>query len=301
MSMTRQCAGPVQPRGLDLPAGTVEYTMSRRCPSGGYCFYRLDEPNAGDTCFALGILSLLGERDADEKTVRFLQDLQYPDGSYPSLSCALFAGWALRMLHAEALYDPSGYILRSLPCPDPQTQVIDSLSPFEPLRAWAALADLYGVELPPESGKEVTATVLSFRSETGGFGVPAPTLQDTRMAAEILAFLGHGCDDPGMVSFMDACGDPEFGFLGRPGSKPAFLEQVHAGLRLSLLLGVAPRHIDACREFFWRCTHPSGGFARSVFGGSPTLEYTARAVESLAILTGFFRGRRDYSFPAPYM
>ncbi|MDH7510079.1 MAG: prenyltransferase/squalene oxidase repeat-containing protein [Methanolinea sp.] len=299
--MTQQGGGPVPAGGLDIPAGTVEYARSRRCPSGGYCFYRLDEPNAGDTCFALGILSLMGQRDADEKTVRFLQDLQYPDGSYASLSCALFAGWALRMLRAEPLHDPSEYILRSLPRPDPRTKVVDSLSLFEPLRAWTALADLYGVELPTGSREEVTATVLSFRSETGGFGAPGPTLQDTRMAAEILASLGHGCDDPATVSFVDACGDPEFGFLGRPGSKPAFLEQVHAGLRLSFLLGEAPRHAGACRDFVRRCAHPSGGFARSVFGGSPTLEYTARAVESLAILAGFSRGRRDYSFPAPYM
>lgn len=301
MSMTWQGAGPVPARVPDLPSGTVEYVRSRRCPSGGYCFYRLDEPNAGDTCFALGILSFLGEMDADEKTIRFLQNLQYPDGSYPSLSCALFAGWALRMLHAEPFHDPSGYILRSLPRPDPRTRVIDSLSLFEPLRAWAALADLYGVKIPPDSGEAVTATVLSFRSEMGGFGVPVPTLQDTRIALEILAFLGQGCNDGGTVSFMNACGDPEFGFLGRPGSKPAFLEQVHAGLRLALLLGVAPRHIDACREFVRECGHPSGGFVRSVFGGSPTLEYTARAVESLAILAGFSRGRRNYSFPAPYM
>jgi len=299
--MTCHTAGPVLARGLAFLAGTVEYVRSRRCPSGGYCFYRLDEPNAGDTCFALGVLSLLGETDADEKTVRFLQGLQYPDGSYASLSCALFAGWGLLMLGAEPLRDPSGYIIRSLPRPDPQTQVVDSLSPFEPLRAWAALADLYGVELTHAVREEVTATVLSFRSGTGGFGAPNPTLQDTRMAAEILSFLGQGCDLHETVPFVEACGDPEFGFLGRPGSKPAFLEQVHAGLRLSLLLGVAPRNISACRVFVQRCAHPSGGFVRSVFGGSPTLEFTARAVESLAILAGFPGGRRDYPFPAPYM
>jgi hypothetical protein len=280
----------------------VEYVRARRCPSGGYCFYRLDEPNAGDTCFALGILSLMGENETDEKTVRFLQGLQYPDGSYASLSCALYAGAALRMLGAEPLHDPRGLILRFLPRPNPRTQVVDSLSLFEPLRTWAALTDLYEVELPRESREEVTAIILSFRSENGGFGYPTSTLQDTRMAAEILAFLGHdGYDDPGTVSFMDACGDPEYGFVGRPDSKPAFLEQVHAGLRLSLLLGQAPRYVDTCRDFVRRCAHPSGGFARSVFSGSPTLEFTARAVEALAILARHAWGRRDYSFPAPYM
>ena len=38
---------------------TIRYISERRCASGGYCFYRLDEPNAADTLYALASLALL--------------------------------------------------------------------------------------------------------------------------------------------------------------------------------------------------------------------------------------------------
>ncbi|MDH7594200.1 MAG: hypothetical protein QHG99_07615 [Methanomicrobiales archaeon] len=47
----------------------LEYVKGCRCGSGGYCFYRLDEPNAADTYHALFTMVLLGEDVRDEKTV----------------------------------------------------------------------------------------------------------------------------------------------------------------------------------------------------------------------------------------
>ena len=38
---------------------TIRYISERQCASGGYCFYRLDEPNAADTLYALASLALL--------------------------------------------------------------------------------------------------------------------------------------------------------------------------------------------------------------------------------------------------
>ncbi|MEM2124062.1 MAG: hypothetical protein QXL43_01850, partial [Methanolinea sp.] len=86
--------GTAVARGGEAPAilaRAAGYARERRCPSGGYCFFRLDEPNAADTCFALHVLSLAGEIPGDHETVRFLHELQAPDGSYPSLAAALYA------------------------------------------------------------------------------------------------------------------------------------------------------------------------------------------------------------------
>ena len=63
---------------------------------GGYCFYRVpkwgvDEANAPDTLAALESLRLLGIAPPDaDATVRWLQDLQQADGSYPTR----VIGWA---------------------------------------------------------------------------------------------------------------------------------------------------------------------------------------------------------------
>lgn len=269
-----------------LHPNIVQYVQERRCPSGGYCFYRLDEPNAGDTFHALQVLSLLGEKVRDEETVAFLQGLQQPDGSYSSHAAALFAGRGLRLLGEAPLSDVTPFISCSIPCICPETQVIESFSLFEPLYTWLSLFLLHSIPFPEEWNAQITRTILRFRGEAGGFGSPSGTLQDTWQASEILVVLGYPRENLGINRFVWSCEDPEFGYLGRPGSRPPYLEHLYAGLRLSALLGTAPRYAGACRAFIDQCAHHSGGFVRSVFGGSPTLEFTAQAVESLAILEG---------------
>lgn len=264
----------------------LQYVHERRCPSGGYCFYRLDEPNAGDTFYALQVLSLLGQEVRDEETAAFLQGLQEPDGSYPSHAAALFAGRALQLLGKSPRYEITPFITRGIPRISPGTRVIESRSLFEPLYTWISLFLLHKFPFPGEWNAQITRTILQFQAETGGFGSPTGTLQDTWQAAEILVVLGYPRENLGINRFMWSSEDPEFGYLGRPGSRPPYLEHLYAGLRLSALLGTDPRYAGACRAFIDQCAHHSGGFVRSVFGGSPTLEFTALAVESLAILEG---------------
>lgn len=264
----------------------VQYVKERRCRSGGYCFYRLDEPNASDTFHALQVLSLLGEKVHDEETVTFLQGLQQSEGSYSSHAAALFAGRGLQLLGEAPLYDITSFISRCIPCISPETQVIESLSLFEPLYTWISLFLLHHIPFPEEWNAQITRTILRFQGVRGGFGSPSGTLLDTWQAAEILVVLGYPRENLGISRFIWSCEDPEYGYVRRQGSKPAYLEDVYAGLRLSALLGTAPRYAGSCRAFIDQCAHHSGGFVRSVFGGSPTLEFTARAVESLAILEG---------------
>lgn len=38
----------------------LHYVMERKCEGGGFCFYRLEEPNCSDTYYALSILNFLG-------------------------------------------------------------------------------------------------------------------------------------------------------------------------------------------------------------------------------------------------
>lgn len=263
------------------------YIWACRCPSGGFCFYMLDEPNAADTFYAIHALSLLGGRVDDPETAAFLQSLQAPDGSYASYAAALHAGWALSLLGASPLRDPAWFVSRGVPEITPDSRVTESFSLFEPLHTWVALFDLYQLGIPLEWRDRILEIVLGYENPEGGFGYPASTLLDTLHATEILLTLGHRKGGTGIIRFLHACEDPEFGFLARPGSRPPYLEHIHAGLRLSSRLGVVPSHAEACRAFLRRCAHHLGGFARSVHGGIRTLEFTACALESLAILDGW--------------
>lgn len=284
--MTPDTSCQIPPVTTPFHPNIVQYVQERRCPSGGYCFYRLDEPNAGDTFHALQILSLLGEKVHDDETAAFLQGLQEPDGSYPSYAAALFAGRGLHLLGKSPRYEVTPFISRGIPCISPDTQVIESFSLFEPLFTWLSLFMLFRVPLPEKWSDQITTTILRLQVESGGFGSLKATLQDTWQASEVLVMLRYPKENLGISRFIWSCEDPEFGFLGKPGSRPPYLEHLYAGLRLSALQGHAPHYAGACRAFIERCAHQSGGFVRSVFGGSPTLEFTARAVESLAILEG---------------
>ena len=55
---------------------TINYVTRCRCVEGGFCFYRLEEPNASDTYYALSILNLLGIDIEDDDTVFYLKNLQ---------------------------------------------------------------------------------------------------------------------------------------------------------------------------------------------------------------------------------
>lgn len=284
--MTRVTGSQVIPVDPLRHSQISRYVRARRCKSGGYCFYRLDEPNAGDTFHALKILSLLGENVHDDETAAFLHGLQDSDGSYASYAAALSAGYGLRLLGESPRYDLTAYLSRTLPRPDPDTQVTGSYSLFEPLYTWSSLFTLYHVPIPEGWDRQLTGMIRDFQAESGGFGYPVPTLRDTWQASEVLIMLKYPRERLGISGFIQACEDPEFGYLGRVGSRPAYLEHLYAGLRLSALLTKPPRYPGACRVFIDRCAHHSGGFVRSVFGGTPTLEFTAMAVESLSILGG---------------
>jgi hypothetical protein len=63
---------------------TIEYIRERRCSSGGYCFYRLDEPNAGDTFHALASLAMLDALpDNDVATREYLQSFRNSENTSP--------------------------------------------------------------------------------------------------------------------------------------------------------------------------------------------------------------------------
>ena len=63
--------------------------MDRKCRDGGFCFYRLEEPNGLDTYSALSVLHLLGPGNVQPHRLNpdaVLVDgvLRYP-GAQPSL------------------------------------------------------------------------------------------------------------------------------------------------------------------------------------------------------------------------
>lgn len=254
----------------------LRYVAERRCNNGGYCFYRLDEPNAGDTRYALSVLHRLGTVRQDPPTVAFLQSLQRTDGSFPNIFVAEHALTALALLGAAPFHDPRPHLLGRLRALEDLERPPEQASALEGIVTAVEACRMTGTPIEPATSDAVLRYVRLFRHPGGGFGAGRPTIAETTDAVRLLAILGR----PEWAAKSEAfVADAE-----QPSDGQIYIEAAAAFIRAALLLRYRPRSPAVLRSFVIGLRHPSGGFVRSRFGGSPTLEYTHLAVEALAQL-----------------
>ena len=264
---------------------TIEYIKDRRCSSGGYCFYRLDEPNAGDTFHALASLALLDVLPEDDNTTRdYLSTFRNPDKHFSNVNVRYAVARSLLLLGEKTDEDPASWILPLLIPPRDGIRPVESSSLFEQLNLLTDLCTIQNVTIPSEKKSEIIAAALHYQHKDTGFGYPISTIIETADALAILAALGHPVSLTGSTEFLKQCEDPASGFLAVPGSKPGYLEHIHAGVRACSMLGYHSPVLNQCREFILRCHVGNGGYVRSMFGGSPNLENTWLALDTLAII-----------------
>jgi len=264
---------------------TIRYISERRCASGGYCFYRLDEPNAGDTFHALASLAMLDALpDDDDATRSYLHTFQRTDGSFSNVMVGHAVCRALAILGEKPQADPTGWILSLLLPPGDSARPVESSSLFGNTYLLADLCTHLGIAIPPDKKKAVISAVLRYKHPDTGFGSQYSMIIETGHALAILAALGYPVSQTGSTEFIKRCEDPSFGFLAVPGVTPAYLEHIHAGVLACSVLGYqSPAHAS-CREFIRRCRLDNGGYGRSVFGGSATLENTYLALTTRAMI-----------------
>lgn len=264
---------------------TIRYIRERRCQDGGYCFYRLNEPNASDTYYALASLQMLDSiPEDDEDTLSFLHTFQREDGSFSNVYVGYAVIRSLILLGDKPSRDPSDWILSSLLPPSDRTRPIESSSGLWQLYLLTSLCRCLGITLPEKRCETIGTAVRSQRSNEGGFGSQSPTMAETSHALSILHNLGYPVAVPGSELFIQRCEDLEYGFLPMPGVRPSYLEDVHAGLLASSILGYCSPMIQHCASFIRRCYHANGGYVRSIFGGSTTLENTYYALDALRMI-----------------
>jgi hypothetical protein len=263
---------------------TIRYISERRCASGGYCFYRLDEPNAADTFYALSSLALLDAVPDDPVTQSYLHSFQRTDGSFSNVNVGHAVCRSLAILGERPQVDPTGWILSLLLPPGDSARPVESSSLFGNTYLLANLCTLLGTAIPPDKKEAVISAVLRYKHPDTGFGSQYSMIIETGHALASLAALGYPLSSTGSTEFVKHCEDPSFGFLAVPGVNPAYLEHIHAGILACSVLGYrSPAH-ERCREFIRRCQIGNGGYVRSIFGGSATLENTYLALAALAMI-----------------
>jgi hypothetical protein len=165
-------------------------------------------------------------------------------------------------------------------------RTVESASQFDQIFLLTDICRAMEIPIPPVIKEGVVAYLNQHRNQDGGFGSPFSTLIETGQSITILAAMG--CPAASIrqsLKFIKRCEHPFFGFLTVPGVQPSYLEHIHAGLLACVALGYRPPVLHSCLEFISRCHNSNGGYARSVYGGSSTLEYTYCALASFALIT----------------
>jgi hypothetical protein len=263
----------------------TRYILDRACPSGGFCFYRLDEPNPQDTYFALATLRLLQKEYNEERTIAYLQSLQHEDGAYASLARAYFAVSSLLLLGSSPIHDPKDAVARLI------DRILTAYrrpgaSPallFHELHRLVALRAAVKLDRKEMQSDIIHGLLYEYFHEDGGFGTEGSSLIETLSAVAALRKIGRFPSHEAVAPFLRSCEHPLFGYTGKPGTSLYFLEYIHAGLALCEELSLRPTHPAACAAFLQRCQTGTGGFARTI-QGIATLENTFYAINGLKVL-----------------
>lgn len=263
---------------------TIRFITDRRCASGGYCYYRLDEPNAADTFFALDTLRLLGALAPDPVTGELLLRMQRPDGRYPTFYAGAYALQCLALTGREPTADPYPWLRSFEPFQSFGERSIESISIFERTCTHLDLYLVLGVHPDEQLRDAVLRHLTAYHNPDGGFGHPRSSLIETAHALAILAMIGEPHDAYGAERFIRRCENATFGYLNSPEATPAYLEHLAAGVECAVLTGRPPQFPERCRAFVDGCRNANGGYSRSIYGGISTLENTHLAIRTLALM-----------------
>ena len=263
----------------------IQYITERRCPDGGFCFYRLNEPNAADTYYAVSSLALLGEPFHDDQTISYLLGLQREDGTYPTIYVGYYTLKCLGILGVRPVTVPDAWIETINPFSQGNERPPESSSYFETCYLYTDLCRTCGIPVSAPTRQRIIRDVTTHQLPDRGFGIKQSTLTETWHALAILSSLGFDGRQLGADRFLSQCEDAELGFRAVPGSKSSFLEHLYAGIKICSLLGYSPWVLPRCGEILLGLQTGNGGFVRSRYGGSATLEYTFLAVSGLQILS----------------
>lgn len=265
----------------------IDYVMARQCRGGGFCFYRLDEPNGLDTFSALSILKVLDVSFKDKKTIAYLQNMQHGDGSYDSIFAAFYSLKSLLLLNKKSKQDSWPYILKHIRYGrvDAEKMPAEITSVF---RRMVFLVDLY-VTFKRNTDKQIEYNlqdfVLYFHNEDKGFGHHQSTLGETSKALVLLSWLNYPVQELHTIDFIKQCETPTCGFTDIPNTSLSYLEYIHAGVLAALITDSRIRYFDRCVDFIRHCQNRTGGFSRIMHGGIATLEDTFYAVHALKLLS----------------
>ena len=245
----------------------------------------LNEPNGSDTYYSLYILNILKEKLDDERSIKYLKNMQKMDGTYSSIYSAYYSINGLHILNKKPNYNPVPYITNSLKSYRLDIQNINAITVLRQLYYFMDLLNLFDITPDHTTKESIIDFIMGLKRDDGGFGNKKSTLTNTFYAASILEYLRYTAELAEIEDFVSRCEDRIYGFVNIPYTYPSFIEHIHAGIALSNLTNHKIKYKEKCIDFIVKSQNSNGGFARSPSGGISTLENTFLAIKSLYMLS----------------
>ncbi len=269
-----------------------KYVLSRRAGDGGFAFCYPLPSSLPETYYAVYILSVLGVRiDDRDKLVKYLRSSlkNNPHSVYFVLKTLNLLG--------EELPDVSNFARERLRKAMGRIKVAEIKKAREIHELEAGITATYSFDMPNVL-REVYSLVTSlrllgvecdeierakefvklFRKRDGfgaGFGVKAPTLEDTYYAVSVIRK-----KDDDVLKFVMEREWKDGGFSKVPGSYPPYIEDTYFAVETLNIMGIRYKNYRTVR-YLASLQNADGGFRRSVFLGTSSLEFSYYAVASL--------------------
>lgn len=290
----------VVPKHIDAVKRAEAYIRTRQSPCGGFCFYRygvIDEPNLGDTYYAVAALRLFGLKvPSARKVADFVSRARVFGLTYLYFSAftldqlglgpqvgqetlAAIGSLQIKIPEAAQSTDGSGWLESTRKTIRLQQRFASDAAGERQTLARHLVPGVHS--LGQESRYGQVAEFLVELMERGGHGVGA-NLWDTHLALSVGALLGLRPSEQ-TVAFVDSLQQPPIGFLMTARSAMPNLDVAYAGVRCCKILGLAVTRKEEVLDFTLACQSVNGGFAHAP-DALPNLEFTYQGLKTLATL-----------------
>jgi len=277
----------------------THFVKCRLNSDGGYSFsypiYGVEFPSSiSETFYALAILSLLNEEiPSKARTIRYLLDVQRPDGMYDSVGVAFYAIKSLKLL---------GTLPKNLAFTKQLFATLREFKIFKETFGGEFFSADYDITNSPFKlayqasktlhilGKNIEESDVSWllpENKTGGFGIGRSDIAATYHAVVALSYGGYDLSKlRNTPLFIHKCRTDDGGYASVPNSRPSYIETTYFAVATLKLLNVkiddAKKHI----QFITNLQNDDGGFRRSPYLGISTLCNSYFALKTLFMLLG---------------
>ncbi len=258
------------------------YVLSKRANDGGFSFCKPLPSSLPETYYAVFILKILNEYiDNKEKLVSYLHSsLRYnPHSVYFVLN-------TLNLLN-EKLPDVSEFAINRLRKAMTRVINVDAIHKTE-----SGITATYSFDMPNvlrevylltsvlrllkvecEEIEQAKKFVEMFRKD-GGYGVKLPNLEDSFYCVYVKG------GDKNIVHFVMKREWKDGGFCKVPNSYPPYIEDTYYAIEILHCVGYNYNNIKTLK-YIAKLQNADGGFRRSIYLGTSSLEFSYYAVSSM--------------------